>query len=49
MRPPNLADAFLFALRTYLLKNNFGKAVRETDVLLSDGGDPLRPDVSFIT
>jgi Uma2 family endonuclease len=39
---------FLFVLESYLRKHAAGRLVPETEVLLPDGGDPLRPDVSFI-
>ncbi len=32
----------------YLEANNLGETVPETDVLLPDGGDPLRPDISVL-
>jgi len=39
---------FYFFLRLYLKRNNLGTITQETDVLLPDGGDVLRPDLSFI-
>lgn len=35
-------------LIAYLEKNDLGKAVTEIDTFLPDGGDVVRPDVSFI-
>lgn len=35
-------------LRGYLTTHPVGRAFVEVDVLLPDGGDPLRPDVSFV-
>ncbi len=39
---------FSYLLRNLLYKKKLGRVVVETDVLLPDGGDVLRPDVSFI-
>ncbi|MBE7439794.1 MAG: Uma2 family endonuclease [Spirochaetales bacterium] len=44
----DLLSGFLFAIRSFLREKPMGRAVVETDVLLPDGGDPLRPDLSFI-
>lgn len=35
-------------INLFLKKNQIGKAVTEIDVFLPDGGDVLRPDISFI-
>jgi len=35
-------------INLYLRQRKIGKAVAEIDVLLPDGGDPLRPDISVI-
>ena len=40
--------SFGVLLKIYLKKNPIGKCAIETDVFLPDGGDPLRPDLSFI-
>ncbi len=42
------AGEFFFALRRFLEVHPVGKAYIELDVLLPDGGDPLRPDIQFI-
>jgi Uma2 family endonuclease len=39
---------FLFVLEAYLAEHNAGRAVTEVDVFLPDGGDVVRPDVSFL-
>ena len=39
---------FAFLLESYLKTNRAGKAFLEVDVFLPDGGDPLRPDISFV-
>ena len=39
---------FIIQLGKYLEQNDRGEIVNEIDVLLPDGGDVLRPDVSFI-
>lgn len=40
--------SFIIEIGSYLKKNKLGKVVAEIDVLLPDGGDPIRPDISFI-
>ncbi len=42
------AGRFMGRLQSFLTKNPIGVAVPEIDVLLPDGGDVLRPDISFI-
>jgi Uma2 family endonuclease len=42
------ATEFIFQVRYYLEKQPIAKIVSEIDVLLPDGGDPLRPDVTII-
>lgn len=39
---------FAHLLQGYLDAHPMGRAFVEVDVLLPDGGDPLRPDVSFV-
>lgn len=39
---------FAYRLRHYLESHPVGKAYIELDVLLPDGGDPVRPDIQFI-
>ena len=39
---------FIIEMGIYLRKNKIGRVVAEIDVLLPDGGDPLRPDISFL-
>lgn len=41
--------SFYQLLRNFLDARPLGEAVCETDVFLPDGGDVLRPDISFIT
>jgi Uma2 family endonuclease len=38
---------FLFGLRSFLERQSIGQVVPEIDIFLPDGGDVLRPDVSF--
>lgn len=40
---------FIQALRNYLDDHPVGRAFVEVDIFLPDGGDPLRPDVSFVS
>lgn len=40
---------FIQALRNYLDSHAVGRAFVEVDIFLPDGGDPLRPDVSFVS
>lgn len=44
----DIAGNFYFEVRKYLQSHPIGKVVFETDVLLPDGGDVLRPDISVI-
>lgn len=44
----NLALNFVFQLKIFLEKFPLGKLTIETDLFLPDGGDVLRPDISFI-
>ncbi len=44
----NLASRFGYFLQSYLERNRCGKMTTETDIFLPDGGDVLRPDISFI-
>ncbi|MBS0619363.1 MAG: Uma2 family endonuclease [Spirochaetes bacterium] len=41
-------NEFNFVLKAWLKGRPMGEVVMETDVLLPDGGDVLRPDISFI-
>ncbi len=42
------ATNLLARLHSYLKETDSGLVANETDVLLPDGGDPLRPDISLI-
>jgi Uma2 family endonuclease len=44
----NLSSNFVFELKIFLEKIPLGKVTIETDIFLPDGGDVLRPDISFI-
>lgn len=44
----NYQGLFISEINFYLKTNPLGKAVTEIDVFLPDGGDVLRPDISFI-
>jgi len=47
--PHNLTrDNIRGLMNSFIKKRKLGFIVTETDVLLPDGGDPLRPDISFI-
>jgi Uma2 family endonuclease len=42
------ANRFGYFLQSYLETNSCGELTIETDIFLPDGGDFLRPDISFI-
>lgn len=44
----NLVSRFSYFLQSYLESNRCGKITNEVDIFLPDGGDVLRPDISFI-
>ena len=44
----NYAGNFYLIVGNYLKKQKIGKVVMEMDVLLPDGGDVVRPDISVI-
>ena len=43
-----ISGDFLFHLKKFLESSHLGHVVPETDVMLPDAGDVLRPDISFI-
>ncbi|MDZ4727401.1 MAG: Uma2 family endonuclease [Leptospira sp.] len=43
-----IANRFGHTLQNYLDRNSSGELTIETDIFLPDGGDVLRPDISFI-